>query len=426
MKLTIDDPRLTAYAFGELNPKETKEVAKLVAADPELRAAVDELIAIESIFQTGSEPKYALRPEQRAAIFQSSSEPSNVVHIPEKSWAKRVVAVLGVAAAVVVSLTILQRPSGESVDSVVQLDWSSLSDGELLQRVSPSSESWTDTEAVSLEQSSKVRDGLQIHASSMRAEMADRAEVVDVSVLAKTGSGEQKSPWVMRSEQAETRIPLVAGNASYAWVSKSVAAGIFPSPASVRVEELLNHFPARVMADITHSGASAGVELVESPVDSSELLLFVSFKAKQSIDLEAALEFSESVKSYRLLGYRQDGGRIELAPSQLMEEGSSHQVAYALKLAVGADVNEAILNLHLRQKGVTEQASLAVIYSKTKWSELSSAGKMQLLVVTWAEWLVEPLRNDLRKEVELIMSDVTAVHESEKHLLGTIQASLQL
>ena len=109
-----------------------------------------------------------------------------------------------------------------------------------------------------------------------------------------------------------------------------------------------------------------------------------------------------------------------------MEEGSSHQVAYALKLAVGADVNEAILNLHLRQKGVTEQASLAVIYSKTKWSELSSAGKMQLLVVTWAEWLVEPLRNDLRKEVELIMSDVTAVHESEKHLLGTIQASLQL
>ena len=53
MKLTIDDPRLTAYAFGELNPKETKEVAKLVAADPELRAAVDELIAIESIFKTG-------------------------------------------------------------------------------------------------------------------------------------------------------------------------------------------------------------------------------------------------------------------------------------------------------------------------------------------------------------------------------------
>ncbi|PQJ27165.1 VWA domain-containing protein [Rubritalea profundi] len=426
MKLTIDDPRLTAYAFGELNPKETKEVAKLVTADPELRAAVNELIAIESVFQTGSEPKYALRPEQRAAIFQSSSEPSNVVHIPEKSWAKRVVAVLGVAAAVVVSLTILQRPSGESVDSVVQLDWSSLSDGELLQGVTPSSDSWTNNESVSHEKSSEVSEGLQMHASSMRSEMADRAEVVDVSVLAKTGSGEQKSPWVMRSEQAETRIPLVAGNASYAWVSKSVAAGIFPSPASVRVEELLNHFPARGMADITHSGASAGVELVESPLDSSELLLFVSFNAKQSIDLEAALEFSESVKSYRLLGYQQDAGKVELAPSQLMDAGNSHQVAYALKLAEDADINEPILNLHLRQKGAAEQASLAVIYSKTEWSDLSSGGKMQLLVVTWAEWLVEPSRNDLRKEVELIMAGVTAIHESESEMLETIRASLLL
>jgi len=426
MKLTIDDPQLTAYAFGELNAKETKEVAKLVAVDPELRAAVNELVAIETIFQTGAEPKYSLRPEQRAAIFQSSSEPDNVVHIPVKSWGKRVVAVLGVAAAVVVSLTVLQRPNGETAESIVQLDWSSLSDSELLQRVSPNLEDWENTEKISSEQSSKVSEGLQMHASSLRDEMAGRAEVVEASTLPTASFTEQDSPWIVRSEHAKTRVPLAAGNASYAWVQKSVAAGKLPTPASVRVEELLNYFPAKPMADIVHKGISAGVEVVESPMDSSELLLFVSFNAKQSLELEAALEFSDSVKSYKLLGYQSGSNGAELAASQLMEAGSSHKAAYALQLAAGVDENQPILDLHLRQVEASEQASLAVIYTKTEWQELSSGGKMQLLVVTWAEWLADSSQKELREIVEQMSSSVSPVQSDERKLLGTIQASLKL
>ncbi|MEO1856290.1 MAG: von Willebrand factor type A domain-containing protein [Rubritalea sp.] len=427
IKLTIDDPRLTAYAFGELNPKEIKEVAKQVASDPLLKAAVDELVAIETIFQVDSEPKYSLRPEQRAAIFQSSAEPSNVVHIPEKNWGRRVVAVLGVAAAVVISLTILQRPSGENNDAnIVQLDWSSLSDGELLQRVSPSTESWMNMESASAEQPSKLREGLQMHASSLRSEIAERAEGVESSILVQSGAIEQKSPWVLRSDRPEMRIPLVAGNASYAWVRKSVAAGEMPSPASVRLEELLNHCPARRLADITHNGVSAGVEIIESPLDSSELLLFLSFNAQQSVDLEAALEFSKSVKSYKLLGYQQPVDGLKVASSQLMEVGSSQQVAYVLKLADAVDVDEPVFNLLLREKGTAEQASLGVVYSKTEWGDLSSGGKMQLLVVAWAEWLVEPMHKELRKNVELILAEVEPANESETDLLGIIHASLAL
>jgi hypothetical protein len=426
MKLTIDDPQLTAYAFGELNAKETKEVAKLVAIDPELRAAVNELVVIETIFQTGAKPKYSLRPEQRAAIFQSSSEPDNVVHIPEKSWGKRVVAVLGVAAAIVVSLTVLQRPNGETGESVVELDWSSLSNNELLQRVSPNLEDWENTEKISSEKSSKVSEGLQMHASSMREEMAGRAEVVEASTLSTASIAEQDSLWVVRSEHAKTRVPLAAGNASYAWVLKSVAAGKLPTPASVRVEELLNYFPAKPMTDMVHKGISAGVEVVESPLDSSELLLFVTFNAKQSLELEAALEFSDSVKSYKLLGYQTGATGAELATSQLMEAGSSHKVAYALQLAAELDDSQPILELHLREVEASEQSSLAVIYTRTEWEDLSSGGKMQLLVVAWAEWLADPSQKELRQTVGQMSSSVTPVQNEEIELLRTIQASLKL
>ena len=44
--ITPDDPRLTAFALGELAGEDAKLVAAAVAQDPALRAAVDDVRAV--------------------------------------------------------------------------------------------------------------------------------------------------------------------------------------------------------------------------------------------------------------------------------------------------------------------------------------------------------------------------------------------
>ena len=45
MKLTIDDPKLTAYALGELDAAERADIERVLAQSPELQAEVEAIAA---------------------------------------------------------------------------------------------------------------------------------------------------------------------------------------------------------------------------------------------------------------------------------------------------------------------------------------------------------------------------------------------
>ena len=86
MKLTIDDPKLTAYALGELDAAERADIAREVAQSPELQAEV------EAIRRTGeqlnrelaSEPCPEFKPEESAAQIADRLTASALPELPER------------------------------------------------------------------------------------------------------------------------------------------------------------------------------------------------------------------------------------------------------------------------------------------------------------------------------------------------------
>src|SRR4051812_21138750 len=69
MTFDPDDPRLTAYALGELDAADPA-VEALLAESPEARQTVDEIRATARLLaeQLGQEPSPGLRPGQHLAI----------------------------------------------------------------------------------------------------------------------------------------------------------------------------------------------------------------------------------------------------------------------------------------------------------------------------------------------------------------------
>ena len=70
-RILFDDPRLTAYALGELDPTERETVERLLAESPSAQAAVREIRELAGLLATElrREPVGALTDKQRAAII---------------------------------------------------------------------------------------------------------------------------------------------------------------------------------------------------------------------------------------------------------------------------------------------------------------------------------------------------------------------
>ncbi|MFN0052864.1 MAG: von Willebrand factor type A domain-containing protein [Planctomycetales bacterium] len=75
-RLPIDDPRLTAYALGELDSAEQAEIEEWLARSPASRATVDDIRELAGLLSAGlqSEPAPQLTESQRAAILAEAGE----------------------------------------------------------------------------------------------------------------------------------------------------------------------------------------------------------------------------------------------------------------------------------------------------------------------------------------------------------------
>src|SRR4051812_45080233 len=111
MTFDASDPRLTAYALGELDDTERAEIEALVAGSAEAHAFVEETRATAQLLTESlrNEPSPGLAPEQRRAIEQSLQAQSrteappipasDLTPIPSRHWLRPVrVVQLAVAA----------------------------------------------------------------------------------------------------------------------------------------------------------------------------------------------------------------------------------------------------------------------------------------------------------------------------------------
>ena len=106
-----DDPRLTAYALGELEGAEREEIEKLLAENPEARALVDEMRGLGELVTTelAKEPAATLTDEQHRRIEAAAwSKPADDVTGPrlvQRPWFK-VAGVIAAAAGVLLVLEV--------------------------------------------------------------------------------------------------------------------------------------------------------------------------------------------------------------------------------------------------------------------------------------------------------------------------------
>jgi len=422
MKTTLkdNDPKLTAYALGELFRDEAAEVALQLKGNPALQKEVDQIdslgIALTKAF--GKDDEVKLSAEQRSSIFQSGRKPSNdnVVSLHKKQWLRPVVVTLGAAAALAVTFTVLNNMAGRD-DLPREVNFQNIEKDDMLSPVAPNQSGWNKTSTnngthqvssntVLFDNASKqnvetMGDGLMHHPAALRNEIEKTAATTTAQSDLKLAEISENN-WETRADKAMTRLPLVCGNASWKWMEQWIdsidpeqTVSNRPDKNAVRIDEILNHFRYSKPADIQIGNIHSGVSLVQCPWNPNHQIavVLVQNRSKKDSYAEAAVTMSEAVSRYRLLGYAKttQADAAKTAPARVkLAPGYSHLVMYEIQLnpdvQLGDDVLVVTLNAESADSpGTIASNSLSIQHSNLAWSKAPQDVQFSLILTSWAQ-----------------------------------------
>jgi Ca-activated chloride channel family protein len=262
-----NDPRLTAYALGELPEAERAEFEARLAQDPAARQLVDELRAAAETYSDAllAEPAPALLPEQRAAIVPPARRRLRLL-----PWVGTLAACLAVAAILWQSwpqltgrdtdrLSLLASaetvaPSNlpSQVAQIPAVEEEVTEDAETAQAHEPGPATSTPAPAADLKRPAhgKPAPAVLAPATPPAPEKKDRrepgAQVIDESSLV-GGLTEgynpiRDNPFVRVTDEPLSTFAIDVDTASYANVRRFLTQGQRPPADAVRIEELVNYF----------------------------------------------------------------------------------------------------------------------------------------------------------------------------------------
>ena len=253
MKLHHEDPRLTAYALGELPPGEAAAVERAIAADPAMRAAFAETEEMRQglVDALGGE-KERLQPRQRDAIRRAAREAARQGKVEDLSshrTARRTWMAPLAAAAVIIGgiflLTLLPKPAGTGGTKPVTANNDPVKGGGL--------------------------EG-----------QPERGNVIRLPLKA---SGKSLSQ-IMDAIRGEKRMP---------------------TKEEVRIPEMLNSFPLKANGAVAvWDGCKLGAEIMPSPWKPSGSLVVVEIQGAKEGARELSVEYRAEegvVIGHRLIGY---------------------------------------------------------------------------------------------------------------------------
>ncbi len=350
-RLDPDDPRLTAYALGELEGEELAQVVSAVAADPLLRSAVDEIRA------TASQLTAALKAEPLPApVRPVHLEPYHTVRPPRlfpfPYWA---VAGLAAAACFVVLVALRQLPLSEPTLPPTP--------GQLAENARTAKKS-ADGQIAGQQPAGKnleiLLPPMESDASAASGSPADQWDVVvpnvpptaaaaitdtkgagagggsaPVAIVAVADAVESVAPvggrqqavsevtgaaldhaFLTSGQNPYSSFPLAAGTSGYANVRQFLLDGRRPPRAVVRLEELVNYFTYDYAAPKPEEKepVTASLEVASAPWEPTHRLVRIALKAREcppggraavvARKVSVQVEFNPAqVQAYRLLGY---------------------------------------------------------------------------------------------------------------------------
>ncbi|MEO7297875.1 MAG: von Willebrand factor type A domain-containing protein [Verrucomicrobiota bacterium] len=117
MKLTNDDPKLTAYALDELSETEAREVETELKNSPELLQAVEEIRATAELLKKefSTEPTIVLSEKQKEVVVAKVA-PTNIIPFPRgKIYAAVGIGAIAASVAFVMSLQFTKQKNAQQV-----------------------------------------------------------------------------------------------------------------------------------------------------------------------------------------------------------------------------------------------------------------------------------------------------------------------
>jgi hypothetical protein len=470
MKLTPEDPLLTAYLLGELSPEESAAIEAAAAADPAIRRSLQDLEHVghhltEELFGT----KPVLKPSQRQKILEAARHPetAKVVHISDhrpndwKPWLIRFAA----AAALVIAILLFTKvpkehaapvadqnefypspapagsPTAPTAAAPPQEEWRTVPiDVAVLPAPGPADASRalprnlsggpTPTAAVSGKFSKAIasrNEALAKTGDQFFTETRERLKnspmpaASDLPPLVHRGS-------VIAAISPQLALPVAAGSASLDWITRSIRSQHqLPPQNAVRIEEILNHFALRPAgATAISQGVTVSTETMPCPWKPSATLLIIAFRGAADAAREIQATFQadpETVNRYRLLGFSPVAG----APDANLP---THLPAKALTLvAIEIEPKNAATTFGSVQWTVNGQPAAEIPLARRLDAEPSDDARFASLLCTYGQWLAGDQANIIDGEIvaALAREMVSDTLSPDRHdLIELINQSLKL
>jgi len=370
MKITPEDPRLSAYLLGELDAADAVEIERAAAADPALRLALRELertTACLSGLLAPAAPQRLLE-SQRRAIRRASAEvdaPPVVLSIPSPRRSLRPV-LTGIAAAAVVAIAaIITGQMGKSG-----------SDGAISDEIAllpmPGPEAAAGPTRVAAGQTvapAKQVEQLANSPATYFGEAARRFERAPLPAADQLSATADSPPL---ATAPSLRIPVVLGTGSAVWVRRWIREkSALPPRNAVRTEEMINSIsiPTRPHA----GGLEIGIEEIPCPWNPAGTLIALGTRATAD---QSGLEIRwQSEAPRRVLGsfgQRSDAGLPTLLPA-----GRGNLILLEI-----ADATLDPGSLIIRQQGREERISISALTRPA-----GESTRQAVALAVFARWL---------------------------------------
>ncbi len=274
--MNTDDPKLTAYALGELPPDEAAAIEQELAAAPEARAYVAEVRSLTA----------SLAAEFRTDLQDRARADRNILPMPygrlfwsERRWPSLAIAALLVGALLITGILMWHTESAPTASN-------------------------------------------RTRRSASATEPSDAAVIVDYSGTSDDGAAVEasrrtESPFIAAADRATSTFSAHVGTSSYPAIRAAIEAGVRPAKSAVRIEEMINFFSYDYPAPAGEQAARLMIDAASCPWADGHQLVRVGVRFQDPATDRAIdqlmrrciveVQFNpQRVEAYRLIGYDAD------------------------------------------------------------------------------------------------------------------------
>ena len=322
MKINLDDPKLTAFALGELSIPERAAMEKAVASSPEAQRFVSETQQLARLLKS----EYS--GDQQPAPAHSPS----IRRIPGRrplwysgQWGSLAAAFAIFAVLGVLAVSAILRYGGNVPHKRRVLDLTYLPPVEAI--------------------SEAPKESLRKTATRQRPESSLRGEsrrAIHIRL--------PENPFLPAAANPVSTFPIGVQTASYSTVEQFIDSGSLPPKDVVLVDEMINYFTYDYRQPEGDKPFSIDLDATACPWDPSHRLLRVGLKGRDlptrmtiAKEVNVRVEFNpRQVSPYRLIGYEKSNPQLDSKPDQADsgEIGAGHTLTALYEIvpaSAGAD-----------------------------------------------------------------------------------------